>query len=148
MKDILRFSILLFFLNSCGSPMNNRTNIEPNEKSKHTELNFKKYSLNVEFTWILGPVGNIKQDNQLLVVIKDKEGKPKSLPNDLSLGFYSNMESMGHPLDEAGDFEDLGYGIYLNNSIRFNMTGDWLHEIRIMDGEFNILDKVSWKEFF
>lgn len=58
------------------------------------------------------------------------------------------MPSMGHPMDDAGYFESLGDGLYINRTIRYNMPGDWKNELWILDQDLNIQEKVQWDEFF
>ena len=83
-----------------------------------------------------------------MVIVRNREGALASLPQGLTLNFYSTMPSMGHPMEDAGYFEKLGVGIYLNSSISYNMSGDWRNELWIMDSDYNIKDKVIWEEFF
>lgn len=145
----LLFSLSFLLIIACESPRNNRVspnglNVNPLSQT----MSFLEFPYQVEVKWLVGPVGNINAKNQLLVVIKDQDGNPTSLPAQYSLGFYATMPSMGHPMDDAGYFEDLGYGIYLNKTIGYNMPGDWQNEVWIMDKEFNVLDRVIWDDFF
>ncbi len=148
MNPIFTFFFALTFLSACESPMNHRTSSDIKTQVDSQTLPLEVLKLNVEIKWIHGPMGNVSVKNHLLVILKDEQGALYSLPDDLSLGFYATMPSMGHPLDDPGFFEDIGEGLYLNKSIRYNMPGDWKNEIWVLDQNFNIKDKVEWDDFF
>ncbi len=137
-----------FTMTACDSPMNNR--ISPNSKSQDSSfqaMSFAQLNIDVEYKWVSGPVGRIDQKSHLIVFIYI-DGVLQSLPKGLTLEFYSSMPSMGHPMDDAGFFEEIEPGIFINKNIRFNMAGDWRHELWVMDVNFNILDRVVWNDFF
>lgn len=146
MKHIL----LLFIIVICGcdSPMNNRVNENNTKTTKATTLTFTDRKLRVEAEWTYGPFGSIQKNNHLLVILKNEQGEPESLPSPLTLNFYATMPSMGHPMEDAGFFEEIDKGIYINKTIRYNMPGDWKNELWIMDENYNVLEKVEWLEFF
>lgn len=147
MKSLLFIFIFALVLVGCDSPMNNR--VENSSATFKTQaLTFSSNGIRAEAQWLAGPYGNISQTNQLLVILKDAAGNPVSLEAPLTLGFYSTMPSMGHPMDDAGFFEAVSDGVYINKTIRFNMPGDWKHELWILDEQFNVKDKVEWDEFF
>ncbi len=137
---------LCYLMSSCDSPMNHRARFDDSEKSRQT-LAFSSQPLNVETQWLSDPFGNAKQQSALLVFITDEQGALTDIPEGLSLNFYADMPSMGHPMDDAGAFQKLETGIFLNKTIRFNMAGDWRMELRLQDEEFNITDQVQWYEF-
>lgn len=141
------YFMFFIFIMGCESPMNNRVLGQPDALVAE-ELSFAELSLSVEPQWLSGPVGNININNQLLVVLRNSLGRLTSLPQDMSLNFYATMPSMGHPMDDAGYFEEIDTGIYLNKTIRYNMGGDWRNELWLMDADFNIKEKVLWHEFF
>ncbi|MCB0379304.1 MAG: hypothetical protein KDD33_12495 [Bdellovibrionales bacterium] len=148
MRVVLILAHFLLILSACNSPMNHRVEADSPTNKSLESMSFSSYSLAVEVQWLTGPVGNIQTKNQLLVILKNDQGAPSPLPEGLTLNFYATMPSMGHPMDDAGQFQYLGNGIYLNPSIKYNMPGDWKNELWIMDNQFNIKDKVTWEEFF
>ncbi len=138
------FIFLIILLAGCDSPMNNRIREGTLEgKYKEIKTSFKTSNLVAEVQWLDGPHGHINKSNHLLVVLYKNE-KPYSLPKNQTLEFYATMPSMGHPMDDAGFFEEIDTGIYVNKSIKYNMPGDWKNELWIMDSDFNILDKLEW----
>lgn len=147
MKFILQFAALAFLL-GCQSPINNRVNEEgrPSEKSKQSH-SFSKKGIDVEISWLNGPIGSIEVESQILVILR-KNGEPYSLPNDNALFFYSTMPSMGHPLDDPGEFVEIESGLYLNRAIVFNMRGEWKNELWILNKEEDVEDELSWVESF
>ena len=148
MKSFLGLILATTFTASCHSPMNHRIlKNDDNKDLSKNELKFSKSKLEVKTQWLVGPNGNIKKNNQLLVFIY-KDGELSSLQKENSLHFYATMPSMGHPMEDAGFFEEVQTGIYINKNIKYNMEGDWKNELWIMDQEFNILDKVTWLIFF
>lgn len=140
--------LFIFTLSACDSPMNNRISTSYGIQNKAQKISFKEYPLTVETQWLVGPSGNITINNTLMVILKDSQGHLINLPDDLSLAFYSTMPSMGHPMEDAGYFEQINDGIYINKNIKYNMPGDWKNELWIMDTQFNIKDKIEWDEFF
>jgi hypothetical protein len=142
------FAALIAALIGCDSPMNNRVVSPEVTKQKTQLLKLQVYPYSIETQWLVGPFGNLDQNNQLLVFLRDSSGQPVNLPESLTIDFYSTMPSMGHPLDDAGYFERISDGIYLNQHIKFNMPGDWKHELWLLDENFNIKDKIQWSEFF
>ena len=150
MSPMKRLSALLFFVLSfgCESPMNNRVVGDDNVESlKISNAQFTELGVYVTWQWLGGPVGRISARNQLLVTLKSDNG-PVDLPEGLSLEFYSTMPSMGHPLEDAGYFERLAEGVYLNTEIRFNMPGDWRHELWLMNTNFEVKERLVWDELF
>lgn len=148
MRFLATVFVLCVLSSACDSPMSHRVASGNRAQGGAESLTFKSYDLTVEVNWLLGPVGNISTNNQLLVVVKNHLGAPASLPEGHSLNFYATMPSMGHPMEDAGFFEELSPGVYVNKTIRYNMPGDWRNELWIMDRDLNIKDKVVWDEFF
>lgn len=138
------FALLLLF-SACDSPRNNRVN--SGGKAPGTGIANKAFNSNgylVQYQWLSGPFGNVKQTSSLIVYLS-RDGKPVSLPSGQELNFYATMPSMGHPIEQPGFFEELSSGIYLNKNIIFNMQGPWTLELWVQDSvTFNILDKVEW----
>lgn len=150
MKKIL---LVLFVLAGCDSPRNQRvvTGADGGAGSlSNAQATFKLSQLPLSFRahWLEGPFGNVQLDNALVVYIYDNNQQLTDLSNEQKLGFFATMPSMGHPLDQAGDFVRLAQGVYLNSTIRFNMPGDWRMELWVMDASDQILDQVVWNEFF
>lgn len=140
--------VFLMTLVACESPMNHRT-LEGGVRGKsriETSL-FADLNIEAEAKWIDGPYGNIKKPNYLIVFLY-KDGRLHSLPEDQTLEFYATMPSMGHPMEDAGFFEEVEPGIYVNKAIRYNMPGSWKNELWIMDKALNIMDEIEWHEFF
>lgn len=148
MKHLIGFFSICIFIAGCDSPQNHRIREAAHTASEAQTLYFSTQELSVRVQWLVGPIGNINTNNHLLVIFTDASGTPQSLPNGISLGFYSTMPSMGHPMDDAGFFEKISDGIYLNKTIRYNMPGDWQNELWLMDSQLNIQEKVLWNEFF
>ncbi|MCB0408243.1 MAG: hypothetical protein KDD34_08570 [Bdellovibrionales bacterium] len=145
MLKYLIFLLSFLLLTSCGSPINHK--VEGEQKTS-SFLSFKTFNLQIETRWLEGPVGNINTDNQLMVIVKNQSNQLVSLPNGYSLNFYATMPEMGHPLDDPGFFEMVNEGIYINKTIRYNMSGKWKNELWIIDDASSVKDKVIWDEFF
>jgi hypothetical protein len=143
------FSTLLALQVSCNSPMNHRLRSAENDNKSLglAESRFTGGEWSARALWVEGPFGNTNQNNYLLVFLY-KEGRLQSLPSGQTLNFYATMPSMGHPMEDAGFFQELDEGIYLNKSIRYNMPGDWKNELWIMDANLNIVDQLEWLIFF
>lgn len=142
------FISLFLILTACHSPINQRV-LE--DSTQLTKLNkqtkeFKNQKLFITFEWLVGPIWDINKDNSLFVVIKDENNNLTDLPKGLDLSFYAMMPSMGHPLDDAGFFERLSKGLYLNQSIKYNMGGPWVNELWLVDESLNVKDKISWQD--
>lgn len=144
----MKFLILLLSvtLASCDSPQNHRIigSSQGEEKSSFTQKTFENHPLKVEFKWISGPHGSLSQSSSLMILIYNKDGQLAPLPEGLEPYFYGTMPAMGHPLEDPGFFNKLETGIYINESIQFNMEGEWKLELWLMNEEFNIKDKVQW----
>ncbi|MCJ8275332.1 MAG: hypothetical protein HRT44_08085 [Bdellovibrionales bacterium] len=142
------FIFLFLILSACDSPMNHRvTRGEQDAENKEQQLYLKTMNLQVEARWLNGPHGSLQKTSSIMVMVFDTEGKLSDIGDDDILQFYASMPSMGHPLEDPGTFERLDEGIYINHKVQFNMPGDWLMEIWIMDQNFEIKDKVEWDEF-
>jgi hypothetical protein len=128
--------------------MNHRVGSQTKAIKKSGTLSFNQYKLQAEILWLKGPVGDIRTDNTLLVILKDSNGALTSVPEGLTLEFYATMPSMGHPMEDAGYFENIGPGLYINQSIRYNMPGDWKNELWLLDNDFETQDRLSWEVFF
>jgi hypothetical protein len=140
--------ILILVLSGCNSPVNHQIpDTLRKSQSTNDSLAFKEISFTANVTWLKGPFGNINMENSLLVILS-KGGLAQSLPEGKTLEFYATMPSMGHPMEDAGYFEELEPGIYVNRHIRYNMPGDWENELWIMDSDYNVLDSVKWRIFF
>ncbi len=158
MKPLVSLAMIMFLM-ACESPRNERVRKEshegkltPADLGSGENLNLKtitidEQQLTLEFFWLKGPVGHIEQNNELLLIVRNRLGEQTSLPDGYSFEFYSHMPSMGHPLENAGQFENL-FGSYINKTIRYNMPGDWTNEILIFDESFNLIDQVVWNDFF
>lgn len=141
------FIPLLLCLVNCDSPIRNKTVLVEKAITGSSNLEtFAKHGITLQHQWLVGPFGSIKKENHLLVLLFDENKNPVSLPANLTLFFYSTMPSMGHPMEDAGIFEELDTGIYLNKTIRFNMGEEWRHELWLMNENQDIVDKVQWYE--
>lgn len=138
--------MIFLLLTSCNSPMNHRVQSSVGDSHKLEMMSLNYFQFKVEFHWLIGPFGNANTDNHLLVILRDKNGIPKSLPDEFFLEFFSTMPSMGHPMSRAGYFERVSEGIYINKTIRFSMDGEWQHELQVVDSQYQIKDKVIWGE--
>ena len=138
----------LFFLVSCGSPQNHKIK-EGTTNSKLSETNLQAQILDYQFDvkWLGGPFGNSKQQSKLIVFVY-RNSKLSDIESGLHLQFYTSMPSMGHPMAEAGEFVRLSEGVYLNKGIEFNMPGEWMHELWLVDENFDTQDYVVWPESF
>lgn len=147
MKILIILSV--FTLIACGSPRDNMVKDGNNKQQKQTpnKLVAEVTKIEISYQWLKGPSGSIYEDNHLLVVLT-KDAQRYDLPEGLSLLFYATMPSMGHPMEDAGHFKRLDTGIYINSSIKYNMPGDWLNEIWIVDDQLEIKDLVSWEDLF
>ncbi len=149
MKNLILLFFTIISSIACDSPMNNRVRQDSQVKEQtFVTHDFETLNLSAETRWLLGPFGDIKKTNSLLVFVYDASGTLTSLPENLDLAFYATMPSMGHPMDDSGSFEEIDTGIYINKTIRYNMGGDWKNELWVMDKDFNILDRLAWTEFF
>jgi hypothetical protein len=57
------------------------------------------------------------------------------------------MPSMGHPMQNAGFFEEVSFGVYINSEIEFNMDGEWEMFIQVYDENYDIMSEALWQEF-
>lgn len=136
-------------LSACDSPRNHRVN--PSEllmNSQNIDPQFKTLPLKMKLQWVAGPYGTVEQKSKLLVTFLDTNDRLTSLPNEQELSFYATMPSMGHPLSHPGYFKKISEGIYLNEDIIFNMGGDWLMELSILNNSGEIKDEIKWSFFF
>jgi hypothetical protein len=162
--------IFLFWFSGCESPMDNRVQESKNSQQKINTLKETTLVLNesaapnadpvdnnpvhttvaltVKATWLEGPIGSINVNNTLLVRVYDEQGAYTDLPENIFLQFYSTMPSMGHPMDDAGTFTRISTGFYLNETIKYNMPGDWQNELWLMNQDYQILAVVKWLEYF
>ncbi|MCB0421610.1 MAG: hypothetical protein KDD61_11475 [Bdellovibrionales bacterium] len=118
------------------------------QKKVESRYQFLGYEVFIETKWLKGPIGKISVENSLLVFVANSKGEVVSLPQDLHVEFYSTMPSMGHPLEDAGYFEVLETGLYINRHIVYNMPGRWKQEVWLVDSSGNIVSKVEWYESF
>lgn len=132
---------------ACDSPMNHRLRGEDKAQMTAQKVSLPQIDLQVVALWLHEPSGNVQEQNSLLVILKDSDGKLIHLPANYTLVFYATMPSMGHPLDSPGEFEMLKEGIYLNPQIRYNMNGEWQNELWIIDENLQLVDKIVWTEF-
>ena len=144
----LNFLLLSLYIVGCDSPMNHRTDEPKNLVQKANSLKLSKLELTFTTLWLVGPVGSINFNNKLLVSVYNLEGELTDLPTTLSLQFYATMPSMGHPMDDAGYFEKISTGLYLNSTIKYNMPGDWQNELWVMDENYQTLEAVQWLDYF
>lgn len=142
---------LLFFLlcAACDSPRNHRVLPDTSKVNKtQSELAIQQLGLTFEARWLEGPFGNVQQKGSMILFVYNKQKELTDLAAGNDLFFFATMPSMGHPLDQAGEFKKIDTGIYLNTAIRFNMPGDWLMEIYIVDLKNEVLGKAQWNESF
>lgn len=138
-------AILFLFLMGCDSPLNHRVNERPeNFNVQSQDFEFPSYGLSFSADWLEGPFENVNQNSVLILHLYDSNGRLVDLPEELQLGFFALMPSMGHPLDSAGEFQRISKGIYLNEEIRFQMPGEWQMEISILDQDYYEKDVRSW----
>jgi hypothetical protein len=150
-KSIFVLSGLIFTMNliSCDSPRNHQIKaygLQP--ESNVQSYSFSTFEYTVKPIWSLGPYASLSKASQLVVLVYDSNGQLVDLPEDLTLGFFGIMPSMGHGLEDAGYFERISMGIYENKNIFFQMSGNWQIELSILNQNYDELDKVLWLEFF
>lgn len=144
---------LLFFtfvVLGCGSPRSHRFTIDNNDLQKNntSSLSFKTSQLIIKTQWLSGPFGSVEKKSTLVVYIYNTNGDLASLTNNLDLSFYAAMPSMGHPLSHPGYFQKISEGVYLNKDILFNMSGDWLMELSIVNNDGQTQEEIKWPYFF
>ena len=145
---VMKVSLLAFISIGCAGPRMNKTATDSrSQKTNLATLNCKALDLQLTPQWLSPLSGSIHRPNSLLVIVK-RNNEPTDLPPNLKMEFYSSMPSMGHPLHEPGSFRRLAKGVYINESIRFNMPGDWLHELWVVNEQLQIQDQVEWLEIF
>lgn len=137
--------ICLFLLSACDSPLRHKVREEKGSGNSLSFLSFQESGFELRFQWLKGPYPNVSKTSALMVYVY-KDGDLVALPADRQINFYATMPEMGHALDQPGYFEELSPGIYLNQAITFNMTGDWQMELWLQDLNADILEKVSWAE--
>ena len=144
---LIGLSLTLVF---CDGPKDYkiREDVELKTKLDKRQLEMKKLGLKVEFTWLTPLSGSTANKNELLVILKNQQGRAVNLKKNQNLEFYSIMPSMGHPMADAGYFESIEPGIFINKNIVFNMPGDWRMMLTIYDHNYRVLDKVEWDEFW
>jgi hypothetical protein len=128
--------------------MNHQSGDVAEQTQKANALKFSSLDLSVKTIWLEGPVGSINFNNSLLVTLSNSRGELEDLPVGLFLQYFAVMPSMGHPMDDAGTFERISKGIYLNSTIKYNMPGDWKNEIWVMDATYKTIEAVQWNDFF
>lgn len=135
--------VFLLLLSACDSPLRHRVKEQDGSGPSLSLLSFQQSGYELRFQWIKGPFPNVSKASSLIVYVY-KDGDLMALPTDRQINFFATMPSMGHALDQPGYFEELSPGIYLNETITFNMTGEWLMELWLQDLKGDILEKVSW----
>lgn len=146
----LTFTLVLALL-GCGSPQNHKVNLNGslNEggPTRSTPISYTMSStgLNIEVKWLQGPFTRASEASELMIFVRDQNGELSSI--DSELGFYAWMPSMGHPMEDAGFFEKVSEGVYLNSHIKFNMGGEWEMFFQVYDENYDVLSEASWKEF-
>jgi hypothetical protein len=137
------------YLIACDSPRNHRINENPGvQKTEISPLELKVVGRTLKAEWVEGPFGSIEKSSVLLVYMLNAQKRLESLPEGLELQFYATMPSMGHPLSHAGYFQRIADGVYINKDVIFNMAGDWLMEISVIDEQGNTKDVLQWLLFF
>ncbi|MCB0357189.1 MAG: hypothetical protein KDD40_09285, partial [Bdellovibrionales bacterium] len=96
--------------------------------------------------WLQPQKGITTYNNYLIVYVYNLQGFLSDIPKSKYLEFYANMPSMGHDLEDSGNFRRLTKGIYINDSIRLNMGGEWSMELWLLDRQDNITDSAKWIE--
>ncbi len=132
----------------CKSPMDNRLDEPESFAQKANILELSSLKLSLKTQWLEGPVGNLQVNNTLLVSVYNSNDELTDLPDSLQLQFYATMPSMGHPMDDAGMFERISTGLYLNSTIKYNMQGDWQNELWLMDQNYQTVEAVQWFDSF
>ena len=142
--------ILCIFLISCDGPKDHKVNgpTKVDSFGLKESKRFKKYNITVMYQWLSPLKGSLSAENKLMIYFYDKNKELVDLPKDILLEFYATMPSMGHPMADAGYFTRLDAGIYFNDSIVFNMPGDWRMELILYDQDYNEIEKVKWDEYF
>lgn len=135
--------VSLLLLSACDSPLRHRVREQDGNGQSISLLSFQESGYELRFQWLKGPFPNVSKTSSLMVYVY-KDGDLVALPADRQINFFATMPFMGHALDQPGYFEELSPGIYLNETITFNMTGDWQMELWLQDLNGDILEKVSW----
>lgn len=146
MSNKLLFLVLSVIFVGCNSPRNNRVSGGEISTEAATEIQmFSATGLRLNVMWITGPFGTNTKTSEMMVIVTDSKGVRASIKGEL--GFYAWMPSMGHPAGDAGFFEEVETGVYLNSGIRFNMGGEWELSLQDLDEDYNVKDEVKWLEF-
>ncbi len=148
MKILFLILVSGLFLISCDGPRNHKVKkVSASGLGKSNEkMSFKSNKIQISVSWLSPLVGSIDKTNTLIVYLFNKQGALVDPPKDLTVEFYAIMPSMGHPMGDAGFFEKLDTGIYINKNIVFNMDGDWLMEVLLLNKDYVVQDKVEWEE--
>lgn len=144
----LMIGILLVLLSACDSPRNNQIHSFSALQKNQKEFALKNFNIRLSPSWAEGPYGHVLKSSVLLLSVYNEQNQLVDIPSDHYFTFFATMPSMGHPLDQPGEFIRIAKGIYYNNSIRFNMAGDWLMEVSVINSQDEIVEQVVWQEFF
>ena len=141
-------SLVLVFLSACGGPKDYQVVNAPQLQVLNNSqlLVFKNQPYRVSFTWLESIKTSVKDKNKLIVYVYNSQKELVDLPEVLNLEFYASMPSMGHPMENEGVFQRVAQGIYLNQDIVFNMGGEWLMELWLINAQFEVKDQVAWIE--
>jgi hypothetical protein len=145
---MVRFLFFILFLSACDSPRNHRLQDLSGLQKAQNILTLTKLDLRLQSQWVEGPYGNVQKSSSLVIYVYNQKQELTDLPSGKDLEFFATMPSMGHPLDQPGEFIRVAKGIYINSSIRFNMPGDWQMEVSIVTSNNEIVEQAVWLEFF
>lgn len=143
---------LLVLVNTgCGSPFNKmRYEVTANTDNEQTKplTNRKLEISNYYFSvlWLNGPFGDPSKTSALSVSFYNRDLEPTSLPHSYKLFLTADM-GMGHGLADRGFFETQDQKTFLNQEIRFYMSGNYKITLYIYDGEKEI-GRTTWSYSF
>lgn len=148
MKFVVPVVIFLTLL-ACEGPnkfKSSSQNAADMEGWRNNKLELNLSHFDVSLTWLVRPRVGGSKSSSLLVKVLDSTSNLVDLPEGVSLEFYAWMPSMGHPLTDAGSFERLSTGVYLNNGIVFNMGGEWEMQLMLWGKSDEVIHDLKWYE--
>lgn len=141
----------------CDSPIRNQVREGSAKKDNNFTqrqsrvfFNYHDKDLELFLNWYEGPYSSSTKPSGALISILDENKEAFSFPENLEIVFDALMPVMGHGLDNSGYFEEISLGLYKNAGIRFQMPGNWVMRILLIDYddfEAEPLEVVSWESF-
>jgi len=156
--------LFLLLLNACDSPLrhmkpeNKIFDLRPqiidlSEETVQSHLTGQTINTNstafsaVEINWITGPTPNPNSMSHLEIYFLDKELNIIEVPMDYKLYIQGDM-GMAHGLASTGAFYNEDSISWINDTLSFHMSGDYLMTLSVYDKDFNLIGEAKWRVQF